>query len=91
MPAFIIQQQTALFTREREAAVSCLIWMSFLRWAVEFLELVCGIWQNFPQKTVDPSTDCDVSIAIVRMWVRLVAILLSGNISVQVVHMCQVG
>jgi len=39
----------------RKAVVSSGIWTILPRWAAEFCELVRGIWQNFPRKTVDPS------------------------------------
>jgi len=39
---------------KQKALVSHGIWTILLWWAVELCELVHGIWQNFPWKTVSP-------------------------------------
>jgi len=43
--------------------IGCLvmIWTVFLWWAVEFLDMVCGIWQHFVQKTVCRTVLCHCS------------------------------
>jgi len=52
------QQNRAQFSYKWNATMSRRVWTILPLYAAEFCKLVHGIWQNFPRKTVGPSSNC---------------------------------